>query len=147
MTSPVTGAVYKDLEFKFEDGGGKPKFIVILCSSCLDSKKVIAAVTTSIDKRRHKIPVCFQNAATLPPSCFYIGKQPNIFIKDTWLLFDQIREYDANGFRNSRFEHKGMLNISLTRDILNCAIQNSNRHLVNLVTRSIAEEIDVIKNL
>ena len=111
MTSPITGAVYKDLEFEFEDGGGKPKYIVILCFSCLDSQNVIAARTTSVEDRRIKSPVCYQNIATLPTSCFYIGKQPNIFMKDTWLLFDYIKEYDANGFRDSRFEPKGMVTI------------------------------------
>ena len=147
MTSPVTGAVFKDFRFAFEDGGGKPKYIVVLCTSVLDSQKVIAVRTTSNEDRKQRLPVCYQNVATLPVSSFYIGKQDGIFPKETWILFDYVSEYDANGFRQSRFGHIGMLDIGVTKDLLACAIQNKNRHLANLVTRSIQEELELIKNL
>lgn len=112
--APLPGYVYLDKNFRFEDGTTKAKLFVVLCDSTLDDDCVLVARTTSKPKSR-VVEACFNDQ--FPPNyCFPLDSAE--FEKDTWIMFDYVREYLKSDF--NRWNRLMDLTIAQTSSVLGC---------------------------
>ena len=91
------GTVLFFKDFHFKDGGIKDKLIVII-NTPTGNEPFLICITTSEQWRRKKILGCHPNY-----SYYYIDLKQDDFVKDTWILFDEIYEIDTATLLNNTF--------------------------------------------
>ena len=101
MSWGLPGQVYFDNSFNFSNGTTGEKLFVVLCDSPNDSNNSIVVLTTSKQKdpwvigqdSYHKTFGCYSDVHT--PN-FFLPKSNECFDVDTWLIFDEVYEYNQN---------------------------------------------------
>ncbi|THA09424.1 hypothetical protein [Rodentibacter pneumotropicus] len=116
------GSILFHPKFKFNDGGERDKYLIILG---MTSQKLIVAKTTSKGWRYTLEYGCQLNTH----QAFFLPQNSNtILSKNTWICFDEFYELDKNelGNRigNSELFHCGILVNEHLKYIQQCALQS-----------------------
>lgn len=136
MSLALPGYVYYDNDFVFSDGTKGKKLFVVLGDSRLDKDFVLVARTTSKAKTKCDLG-CYCNQY---PPCFCIPCQESCFNLDTWIMLDDIAEYDSDTL--SSWLRKGTLSIELTKSVILCAIQSE--HIARWVRESLEITLETL---
>ena len=121
----LPGEVYFDPDFQFKDGEVGEKLFVVLCDSPWDTEVVTVAKTTSVHKPPHIYGNDSSNRtngcsnAALQPN-FYLSPKEGCFKLGTWILLEEVYEYQQTVFENG-WRELFTLDMATTQQILNCA--------------------------
>lgn len=119
MTLPLSGYIYFDKKFEFEDGTIGEKLFIVLCDSPKDKSNVLAARTTKQPKSE---PVYGCHFPSRFETVFFVSKSDSDFDLDTWILFDYLVEYKSDILES--WHLTGKLSIEQSKSLLLCGCQS-----------------------
>lgn len=116
------GDLLFDGKFQFPNGNIDYKLIIVVCEYG-DNRLVLQ--TTRQSKGKSRTEGCQVNDT--PPN-FYVPSNTTWFDDDTWILLDEVFEYDSNQYfikkEDGIIRHKTDLPKSFMKDLLNCLMQS-----------------------
>lgn len=116
---PLSGFVYFDKEFIFEDGDVGEKLFVILCPSPCHKDCVLVARTTSQPKASEDYGCHSLNENG---NVFFISPEDSGFDDPTWIQFDYVMMYMEDILK--RWERKFELSIEQLKSLLQCGSES-----------------------
>jgi len=127
MSWGLPGQVYFDRNFNFKDGATSPKLFVVLCDSPNNKENSIVVKTTSIPNAPWAIGQdsynetygCYPNVRI--PN-FFIPSSPKGFKKPTWLVLDEVYEYEQCDLKSWKVILT--LDMNTTIAVIHCAQQS-----------------------
>lgn len=137
MSYPLTGNVYFDQNFSFEDGKVGPKLFVIVGEHPKVPNSVLVVRVTSKPKSEPN-EGCYPDE--LCP-CFFIPKGTDGFKEDTWVQFDYFPTLRTDIFK--RWDCKFCLSPALTIAILACATESP--QISGYKRQGVLQAIDEVK--
>lgn len=116
------GTVLYDTQFQFPNGSIIDKLIIVLCDFGTD---YLVAQTTRQEKFKNKVAGC---QIKDKPSNYFIPEHTSWFKDNTWILLDEVFEYNSDTFAYKKADniaqHRDVLPKQQLKEILGCALKS-----------------------
>ncbi len=136
MSPALSGYIYFDKNFQFDDGHVGEKLFIILADSCLDSDYVVVARLTSKQKSE-AVEGCYLN---IYPPCYFMPESSCGLHKDSWIQFDYVTEYKSSILE--RWNRKTELTVAQTAAVVHCMSQCS--HVEKYIIKSCQKSLQLL---
>lgn len=124
------GTILYDTQFQFPDGRIIDKLIIVLGDLGTD---YLVAQTTRQQKFKKKVAGCQINDN---PSNYFIPERTSWFNDDTWVVLNEVYEYNSDTFAYKKadkiVQHRNVLPKELIKHILECALKSDDIELLYL---------------
>lgn len=121
------GTILYDTKFQFPDGSIIDKLIIILCDFGTD---YLVVQTTRQQKFKKK--VYGYQISDKPPN-YFIPENTSWFKDNTWVLLNEIFEYNSDTFYYKKQDniafHRNVLSKELMKEIFQCALKSEDIEL------------------
>lgn len=124
------GTVLYDTKFQFSDGSITDKLIIVFGNFGTD---YLVVQTTRQQKFKNKVAGC---QISDKPQNYFIPKHTSWFTDDTWVLLNEVFEYNSDTFaykkQDNVVQYRENLPKELIREILQCALKSDDIELFYL---------------
>lgn len=124
------GTVLYDTQFQFPNGDITDKLIIVFGDFGTD---YLVVQTTRQQKSKNKVAGC---QITDKPQNYFIPERTYWFNDDTWVLLNEVFEYNSDTFaykkQDNVAQHREDLPKELIKDILRCALESDDIELFYL---------------
>ncbi len=116
------GNLLFDAKFQFRNGNIDYKLIIVVCDYGTDC---LVLQTTRQPKAKNRVSGC--QIGDKPPN-FYVPKGSAWFDDDTWILLDEVFEYNADQYfykkEDGVVQHRHNLSDSFMKSLMECLLQS-----------------------
>lgn len=131
------GTILFDSKFQFPNGNIDYKLIVVLCELGSD---YLVVQTTRQPGAKNRTNGC---QIKDNPSNFYLPRGAAWFEDDTWILLNEVFEYNSvifdSKWRDNVIQHRTVLSTDLTKQIFECALQSEDieKYYLDFITKAL----------